>query len=609
MSSSSQNIIYFDPSINGLGNCIVGCSSAFILANVLNAEFRVLNGHINFYEFFDIPKEYKAEYPDNVKIIEFTDNAQDIKLFNETNLSSIPSKIIIRSCRNFSRYIYLNKYFKNKISIQETEAVYHLFQKILLPHKAHWEKFKLLDEVLKMEQCICVHVRCDDVWGDSNTDERRFNVDETIKRFAKCINEINKDGNKVILISDNPDRVLPIFIKENIKAITFAGTISHSEKSSSIDYEKTMLDLWTIGSCKDVIISYWSNFGRIGVLRTLKCPMLVDAVINQDQKQPFNFNVDMKGCEFRRAELNELLSKEPTLISKSNPALIPLSQMGYGFYCHYAYCPRIGLWNQIPEFNNEERVFINYAEAPNSEYVLNQIIEQLKAKNIKIYFFIMNEPSVPHYIIEKLIPVSLEIYQQNNFCSHSIVHQMPIGIRDGEEICPMHKGFTQKYLLDEGNQRRTKQFLCVMAFTATTHTERFRCESMLGNVDFITNMNKGSYEAQASKHCGKIPIELFYKRLHESQFTLAPRGEGESTHRFWEAIFLDSIPIVKKTYTAFDKLYDVFPCLIVSDWNEITFDLLKNRLFDCQTKLTEFKAKYPHWWSDLDSIMELLNKT
>ena len=72
---------------------------------------------------------------------------------------------------------------------------------------------------------------------------------------------------------------------------------------------------------------------------------------------------------------------------------------------------------------------------------------------------------------------------------------------------------------------------------------------------------------------------------------------------------LDAIPIVKKTCTPFDKLYDVFPCLVVGDWAEVTWELLESRLPECQGALASFKAQYPRWWSDLDSIMSLLDRT
>lgn len=38
----------------------------------------------------------------------------------------------------------------------------------------------------------------------------------------------------------------------------------------------------------------------------------------------------------------------------------------------------------------------------------------------------------------------------NNVYEHPNIHSMPIGIRDCESVVPGHKGFSHKYLFDEG---------------------------------------------------------------------------------------------------------------------------------------------------------------
>ena len=98
----------------------------------------------------------------------------------------------------------------------------------------------------------------------------------------------------------------------------------------------------------------------------------------------------------------------------------------------------------------------------------------------------------------------------------------------------------------------------------------------------------------------------FYKR---SIFVLSPRGACEDCHRFYEAIYLHSIPIVKRTCTPFDKLYNIFPCLVINDWTEITKDLLETKKDECIKKLITFKSKYPNAFTDLNSIQELLLQT
>ena len=52
-------MIIYSPERGGLGDGIVGCSSAFVLSICLEEEFKILNGSIKFNNYFDIPEKYK----------------------------------------------------------------------------------------------------------------------------------------------------------------------------------------------------------------------------------------------------------------------------------------------------------------------------------------------------------------------------------------------------------------------------------------------------------------------------------------------------------------------------------------------------------------------
>lgn len=291
--------------------------------------------------------------------------------------------------------------------------------------------------------------------------------------------------------------------------------------------------------------------------------------------------------------------------------LFPLSQMGFAANCTYALCPRLNRWNGIPEFKEGDSLFINW-EWPQVEAMLCTICDHLKANSRRIYFFIMKEPVVQWSIIEKLIPYTLGIFMQNNIYNHPLCHFMPIGIRDGEESFSEHKGFSQKYLLNEGTIQREKSIQCLLCFTLDQHSppDRVKCNQVLQSAPFITNLNTQSWDEQPSIHCGKVPVWINYQKTHESYYTLCPAGRGTDTHRFFEAIYLDSIPIVTKTNTAFDQLYEFFPCLIINDWNEVTREFLDKEL-KSQTELMRlWKLSHSDWWYNLDRLIdEILQKS
>jgi hypothetical protein len=59
----------------------------------------------------------------------------------------------------------------------------------------------------------------------------------------------------------------------------------------------------------------------------------------------------------------------------------------------------------------------------------------------------------------------------------------------------------------------------------------------------------------------------YSKFARQCKFVAAPRGNGEDTHRFWESLYLNSIPIVKQSAWVQNVKQIGIPCISVRDWN------------------------------------------
>jgi hypothetical protein len=234
-----------------------------------------------------------------------------------------------------------------------------------------------------------------------------------------------------------------------------------------------------------------------------------------------------------------------------------------------------------------------------------ELADILQKKNIKVNFYIAGEPIIPPEIIDVLLPHSIYIFCQNNIYGHPQIRNLPIGIRDCESVVPMHRGFSHCYLYEEGLKTVEKSIMCLLCFSYT-HQERHQCYNTLKDKEWVVNLNDKDFEKQLSIHCGKVPVHINYEYTHKSKYILCPSGYGVDTHRFFEVIYLDSVPIVKKTHTFFDKLYTVFPCLVVSDWSDVTKEYLEENWEQCVEKLVSFKTKYPNFFTDMNTIEEIL---
>lgn len=300
---------------------------------------------------------------------------------------------------------------------------------------------------------------------------------------------------------------------------------------------------------------------------------------------------------------------------------IKLSSFGFATFCDFYFCNRVQGTFPLPfqldntslnKIKYADKLFLNFLDNQKN-YYLPQLLHYLKSKNLKVFFFILYEPSLDFNEYINLLPYALHILTTNNWIDSPIVHNLPMGIRDGEEVFSAHKGFSQKTLLqfmkfNTLQNRINKNILCLLCFTTYTWCaeDRNLCYNILNNKSFITNLNSQTFEeSNANSCCGKVPLEYNYQKTLESHFILSPTGLGQATHRFFEAIMLGSIPIVKKTNTPFDKLYNFFPCLIINDWYEITEPFLKSNINQCYQKLDEFNHKYPNYYNDIDLLFDI----
>ena len=76
----------------------------------------------------------------------------------------------------------------------------------------------------------------------------------------------------------------------------------------------------------------------------------------------------------------------------------------------------------------------------------------------------------------------------------------------------------------------------------------------------IDRQNVYNHVKDFSLVTGFVPQKEFYKNIANSKFTFCPVGNGADTWRFFEALYLRSIPIVKRNrITEFwSKYFDLF---------------------------------------------------
>jgi hypothetical protein len=311
----------------------------------------------------------------------------------------------------------------------------------------------------------------------------------------------------------------------------------------------------------------------------------------------------------------------------SRGLIFKCSQIGFALRSTLCYTNRINVGihdyaEYAAQLRDGDSIFISNRE---TEVPVHTLVAILLARNVRVVFYIMEEPLVAWEFVERLLPVSIRILVQNNTYDHPKVGIMPIGIRDCGSIVSMHRRFHHSCLYEKGvSMLRTdvdvRPIKCLLCFSVWTHPTRQECYDLFaggGANSFVYNLNDDPAPERRDERekrdtpeyfYEKIPPVVIYDKTLESKYALCPRGYGVDTHRFYECIYLGCVPIVLRTNTVFDRLYREFPCLVVERWADVTEELLDVCYPECYARLRNFHAQYPRFLTDLDSIDDLLSR-
>ena len=163
------------------------------------------------------------------------------------------------------------------------------------------------------------------------------------------------------------------------------------------------------------------------------------------------------------------------------------------------------------------------------------------------------------YLDEKII----HWFAQNiNFDSDEKFSLLPIGLEN--------RRYLKNGLIYHFNKYKNseKKHLVLLSFNEETTISRLKVKEVLKNNKLITSqMFKNS--------------DLYKKTLSESMFNICPPGNGLDTHRFWESLLLNTLPIVvRSSFTSnLEKLN--IPALYLDKWTDLN-----------EYKETELKSLY-----------------
>jgi len=165
-------------------------------------------------------------------------------------------------------------------------------------------------------------------------------------------------------------------------------------------------------------------------------------------------------------------------------------------------------------------------------------------------------------LFEKL-PLLQRIYTQNMNVEHNKVFPLPIGLANSQWTHGNSKIHEEIYDMPI---EKSKEIY--FNFNKNTNKEkRNKCYN-----DII---KKGI------KWNGNFPYKEYLIELKRHKYAICPEGNGIDTHRFWECLYMNTIPIcLKNKVTTYYKQY--FPIILLNDWQKLDVSKLSYSAIDYQ---------------------------
>ena len=88
-----------------------------------------------------------------------------------------------------------------------------------------------------------------------------------------------------------------------------------------------------------------------------------------------------------------------------------------------------------------------------------------------------------------------------------------------------------------------------------------------------------------------LDLNTYKQKLESHKFVLCPPGNGIDTHRMWETLYLDSIPVVEKNISS--REYSKLPIIYYENIEDVNIEYLNER---CKELIFEKEMLSVDWW-------------
>jgi len=216
----------------------------------------------------------------------------------------------------------------------------------------------------------------------------------------------------------------------------------------------------------------------------------------------------------------------------------------------------------------------------NTHFVKSLFILLKDIKGLKNIKLITHQTDIP--ITGKLYDTKpgciSEWYSINIDTSEKNLTAIPLGVSN--DYSPKNPKYAEFNQIKNIESKENKIYLNFEI--NTNRRERFKLYDLFKNNDFFVLENPN------------LNMNDYLQKLNKNLFILCPWGNGYDSHRFWESIYVGSIPITKKhiTYEAASLL----PHIQIDNYRDIDYEKINNLKSNFDKSKFDYNKLTIDWW-------------
>ncbi|MCK9446151.1 hypothetical protein M0Q50_04575 [bacterium] len=212
---------------------------------------------------------------------------------------------------------------------------------------------------------------------------------------------------------------------------------------------------------------------------------------------------------------------------------------------------------------------------------INNLFNVIRNIDDKKFIIISHNSDDNIYNLNNMPDNIIKWYSQNMCVIDNRVDCLPIGLENNRWFSDIHK--KEKMISILNTNKNYKKLVYMNHNINTNKNERLEPYILLQDKKFVSCENGMNGQN----------FDNYLDNIYNHKFVISPAGNGIDTHRRWECLYLNTIPIEKRNNN--NKYFEDLPICFIDNWSDITEDFLNNeyeRIINTNFNLEKLNFEY-----------------